>query len=190
MQLDAWMPAYDFSERHATLVRAPAEVVYRAVQELDWSRLPLVRFLMALRALPALVVSPRATLRRTPRASEPARHPLLALAGSVLLCDDPPREIVIGLTGRFWRTSGGGAPTEVATFRGAPPPGHARVAMSFYLEPLPGGVTRLSTETRIRCADEASRRAFGWYWRVIRPGSGLIRRAMLRALKGAAEARA
>ena len=44
-----------------------------------------------------------------------------------------------------------------------------------------------STDTRIHCADETSRRAFAWYWRAIRLGSGVIRHAMLGALKRAAE---
>jgi hypothetical protein len=36
--------------------------------------------------------------------------------------------------------------------------------------------------------DAATRRRFRWYWRVIRPGSGLIRRAMLASIRRAAEA--
>jgi hypothetical protein len=45
----------------------------------------------------------------------------------------------------------------------------------------------VATETRIVCTDEASRRAFLRYWRVIRPFSGLIRLEMLRLLRNAAE---
>ena len=42
--------------------------------------------------------------------------------------------------------------------------------------------TRLVTETRVQCLDAASSRRFGLYWVVVRPFSGLIRRAMLRAV--------
>jgi hypothetical protein len=48
--------------------------------------------------------------------------------------------------------------------------------------PEGGGGTRLSTETRIWCLDPASRRSFRRYWFVVRPFSGLIRIALLRAV--------
>jgi hypothetical protein len=43
--------------------------------------------------------------------------------------------------------------------------------------------TELRTETRVLATDAASRRRFGRYWRVIRPGSALIRRTWLGAAK-------
>jgi hypothetical protein len=48
--------------------------------------------------------------------------------------------------------------------------------------------TLLTTETRIYATDASSRRAFARYWRVIYPGSSLIRRMWLRAIKKRAEA--
>ena len=60
--------------------------------------------------------------------------------------------------------------------------------LDFRLTPQPDGATLVSTETRVHCGDDASRRAFAWYWRAIRLGSGAIRHAMLGALKRAAEA--
>jgi hypothetical protein len=61
---------------------------------------------------------------------------------------------------------------------------------NFLLTPEADGATLLATDTRIHCADEASRRAFAWYWRAIRLGSGAIRHAMLGAVKRAAESQA
>ena len=46
----------------------------------------------------------------------------------------------------------------------------------------------LSTETRVHAADNATRRRFGRYWRLIRPFSGLIRIVFLRAARRRAEA--
>jgi hypothetical protein len=40
----------------------------------------------------------------------------------------------------------------------------------------------LTTETRVQLTDANARRAFRRYWLVIRPFSGLIRRAWLRAI--------
>ncbi len=185
-QLDSWLPAYEFSEHHERIVRAPAGAVQRALRELDVSRIPLLRALMAIRSLPALVFAPRAALARLRAPAAPRTLGLMAVRGGALLCDEPS-EIVLGLTGRFWRAAGEILPTDAATFRDAPPVGAARVAMNFLLTPQPDGSTLVSTDTRIHCADETSRRAFAWYWRAIRLGSGAIRHAMLRALKRAAE---
>ena len=44
------------------------------------------------------------------------------------------------------------------------------------------------TETRVATSDERSERVFARYWRVIYPGSALIRRNWLRAIKARAEA--
>jgi hypothetical protein len=185
--LDAWLPHYEFSERHARRVRAPADAVHRALHEIDVARIPLVRVLMTLRALPGLSFAPRATLAKLrSRARGERRVGLMALDGFALLADTP-REVVLGLTGRFWRASGEIVPSDALTFRDVPPPGAARVAMNFLLTPQADGTTLVSTETRIHVPDEAARRKFRWYWRAIRLGSGAIRRAMLAALKRAAE---
>jgi hypothetical protein len=185
--LDTWLPAYEFSERHARRVNAAPQAVHRALHEVDVARLPLVRALMTLRALPGLLVAPRSTVARIrSRAAGQRRMGLMALDGFALLADEPD-EIVLGLTGRFWKAGGEILPCDAATFRDAPPAGAARVAMNFLLAPQPDGTTRVSTETRIHCADEASRRKFAWYWRAIRLGSGAIRHAMLGAVKRSAE---
>ncbi|HEU4427208.1 MAG TPA: hypothetical protein VFT98_00505, partial [Myxococcota bacterium] len=143
--------------------------------------------LMALRTLPALVLAPRAALERLRRSrSEPRRLGIAALGGFVLLADEP-NEIVLGLTGRFWKIAGEVLPSDPATFRDPPPPGCARAAMNVVLTPRGERATLVETDTRIHCADEASRRAFALYWRAIRLGSGAIRHAMLRAIARHAE---
>lgn len=91
--------------------------------------------------------------------------------GSVL--EDVPGEgVVLGLRGQFWRWRGKGEGPQaeaVADFR------------------VDGG--GLSTETRVHVADPGARRRFTWYWRAIRPFSGLIRILILRATRRRAEAR-
>jgi hypothetical protein len=43
------------------------------------------------------------------------------------------------------------------------------------------------TETRVYAGTPAARRRFAIYWRFIRPGSGIIRRSWLEAIKRRAE---
>lgn len=182
MALERIMPRYDASERHAIVVRADARKTYAALQGLDLADLPITRALMALRALPDRLLHRRGiALRRRVRLRD------LIGAGFALLAEKPDREIVLGIAGRFWRVTGGGVRVAAEDFAAFAEPGTAKAAMDFRLEPLPGGGTRLSTETRILCADEAARRSFGRYWLVVRAGSGLIRREMLSRVKRAAE---
>jgi hypothetical protein len=61
-------------------------------------------------------------------------------------------------------------------------PGTARAAWGFRIDAVGGG-TELSTETRIACVDRRSRNLFRWYWMVIGPFSGLIRRQALRLIR-------
>jgi hypothetical protein len=49
------------------------------------------------------------------------------------------------------------------------------------------GWSRVTTETRILATDASARRAFGIYWRVIYPGSAIIRSMWLREIKRRAE---
>lgn len=187
--VDDWMPEPDVASRHSTTVHAGRETVYAHLLGLDFGRIPLVAALMAVRAIPALLSEPRVTWRRMRAEAGAARLPLRALLGAdfTLLQEAPPEELVLGLTGRFWTPTGGLVPTARESFRDAPPAGIARATWSFRLDALTPGVTLLHTETRVRCADPATLRNFRRYWRVIAPGSGLIRRAILRAVRRRAE---
>jgi hypothetical protein len=129
-------------------------------------------------------------LLRRPSANRPAStftlQDILA-SGFVVLAEEPDREIVLGLVGRFWTLGGGIRRISPSEFAGLAEPGYAKAAWNFYLVPQTGGTTHLVTETRVLCTDEASRRAFLRYWRLIGPFSGLIRRQMLATVRKEAE---
>ena len=69
---------------------------------------------------------------------------------------------------------------------GANRSGMALAAMTFRTAQV-GGRTLLTTETRVFAPDRQVRRRFALYWFAIRPGSGLIRRMWLRAIRRRAE---
>ena len=183
--LDRWLPAWHFRERHATRVDAPPDAVARALREVTVGEVRFLRGLMALRALPAVLAG-------RPRRWDGAGTPVLEAAlrgGFVLLADEPGRELVAGVIGRFWRPVGNLAvvldgPEGFARFA---EPGYARAAIGFRLERGPGGAVRLETETRISTPEPGVRRRFGLYWRIILPGSALLRREWLAAIKRRAE---
>ena len=66
-------------------------------------------------------------------------------------------------------------------------PGFCKVAMNFRLREEPGGWVRLSTETRVFALGSSALREFAVYWRSIYPGSALIRRMWLEAIRRRAE---
>lgn len=187
--LDTWMPDPDVAVAYSIEVAASPPVVYDALLSTDFHRHPLVALLMGLRMLPAAIAAPGATWARIRAARAPSALPLRALLNRdfVLLQEVPGEELVLGLTGRFWAPSGGLAPTDPASFRDSPPPGMARGAWSFRLEPIKHGATRLLTETRVRCSDPRTLKQFQRYWRLVAPGSGLLRWAILRQVRARAE---
>jgi hypothetical protein len=200
MTLDDWMPTFDVRSAHAVEVRAAPETVYRALLAADFSRNPVVAALMALRSLPAVVVAPRRALTRWRHRGDGANGgrtgsrpggtgPMgLLLSGAfALLAARPPTEITFGLTGRFWTPTGGLLPTDPTRFLEPLPSGLARAVWTLRVDPLAAGRSRLSTETRVSCADPSTRRAFLRYWRLIGVGSHVIRLVLLRQVKRAAE---
>lgn len=188
MLIDEYLPQYDTVERHATVVCASAARVYTALRTADLAACPLVRLLLALRTLPAVLRDGGSGVQhlRTRMASSITLHAFKA-QGFVVLAETPPQELLIGLVGTFWTLRGGMRSIDAWTWRAPQPPGTARAAWNFSIQVSTDGRCRLATETRVQCTDAASRRHFRHYWWVIRPGSGLIRRCMLRAIGQEAE---
>ena len=108
-------------------------------------------------------------------------------AGFVVLAEEPGREIVLGVAGRFWTISGTRMTIGREDFARHAERGTAKAAMSFRVDPARLGRSRVVTETRVLCADATARRHFRRYWRVVRPGSALIRRLALLQIKRNAE---
>jgi len=186
--IDEYLPEYDAREIHRTTVHAPASRIYSAFRSTDLADAMLVRICLALRALPGVLLSPVRGFRRfsfLPGTSMTLRE--FETRGFRVLAENPPHELLIGLMGSFWKMDGGLLPIESATFKGSQLPGTARVAWNFSIVEQENGMCELATETRVKCSDSKSRRYFHLYWAAIRPGSGLIRRCMLRSIREKAE---
>jgi hypothetical protein len=192
--LNELMPVYDVAERHETLVRAAPDAVYSALREADMASGLVPRILLALRALPGAILSPRATHREREVAQAAQGTSAVRLAnferhGFRVVAERAPEELVIGVLGRFWTATGRLDPgVSRDDFIAGPPRGWALAGWSFRVIPLDALVTELRTETRVWCAPDALLK-FRAYWLLVRPGSGLIRRAMLKSVRRYAEAR-
>jgi hypothetical protein len=182
MLIDEVLPVFDDAEHHDIEVSASPARVYLAVRRLDLSSSVLVRALFFLRGLPALF-----SRQAIPDQGLGLTLDDLLASGFILLGERADEEIVLGVVGRFWTPTGDIRRLRPEEFAAFDEPGYAKVAWNFAIAPLAGGTAQLSTETRIRCLDDASRRRFARYWFFVRPFSGLVRRLMLQAVKQAAE---
>lgn len=180
MLIDGFMPEFDVSERHHVLVDAPVEYAYRAVRGVDLGKSGPIRALFALRGIPSLV-------RGRPRGVRSMTLDDLIRGGFVLLAEDPPREIVLGVVGTFWKPTGGVRRVPASEFAELSDHGEAKAAWNFRVESVTDSRSVVYTETRVRCADESTRRKFLLYWAAIGPFSGYIRRRALHLVRTDAE---
>jgi hypothetical protein len=182
MLIDEYLPRYDVTEFHELRIAAPPARTYAAIWEADLAASAVVKSLLALRALPSRLIDPGGARRFSTRVT--LRDVLRQ--GFCLLGEQAGREVVIGVTGRFWKPTGNVAPTDPARFREPVPAGMARAAWNFIVAERAGGGSLLTTETRVLCADAAALRSFRRYWLVVGPFSALIRRYMLGTIAAAA----
>jgi hypothetical protein len=181
--LEGLLPRYDFNEAHARVVAAPPDRVFEAVKAVTLEEMPLVRLLFALRSLPARLAGGRGL----PRAKGTPLFTRMVDLGYTVLAEDPGREVVAGVVAQMWKRGGQAASiADGGEFVAFDRVGYVKVAMNFLLVEEDGG-TRIETETRVLATDANSRKGFARYWRLIRPGSGAIRRALLRAIARRAE---
>jgi hypothetical protein len=192
MLLDEVLPEFDVRASYSTSVVASPKRGYATVWTADFDHWGLMRALFLLRGLPGLLAAPRETWRRVRRRGGRRRVRLddVLASGFTLLGEQPGEEVVLGTVGRFWLARGELTTVSPETFRVVSVPGTAKAAWNFAVHAGTDGRTILTTETRVLCADHATRRRFRAYWAVIGPFSGLIRREMLAAIRDTAEAAA
>ena len=174
-RLDRFLAEYQFSEHHEARVRAPMEAVVKAIREVSLADMPAAVVLLRIRA----AASGRF------HGSAPDTRPILDTmfqpsSGFLALDVDDPGELVYGMVGFVHKP-----PPPVTTpeqFAAFTEPGGIRVAFNLRLVPEANGVVRISTETRCLANGDEARRTFARYWRIIYPGSAIIRRVWLDAI--------
>ncbi len=180
--LDHLMPAYQFSEFHDIRIRAAPAEAYRAVREVTADEIFLFRTLTWIR-------NPHLPGRGEENVlNAPGGKPILDVAlrsGFRVLAEQPGREIVLA-TVVVW--DGVSRIHTAEEFRRFDRPGNAISAINFLVRDDGGGWCTLSTETRVFATDARTHRWFARYWRMIYPGSSMIRYFWLRAIRKRAEA--
>jgi hypothetical protein len=174
-RLDQYLAEYQFSEYHEARVRAPVEAVVKAVRQVSLADMPAAVLLLRIRAAAGGHF----------RGSAPDPRPILDTmfqpgSGFLALDVDDPRELVYGMVGFVHQP-----PPPVTTpeqFAAFASPGGIRVVFNLRVVSEDDGVVRVSTETRCLANGDAARQTFAGYWRLIYPGSAIIRRVWLDAI--------
>jgi hypothetical protein len=107
--LDAYLPSYEFATRHEVAVDAPSDVADRALREVTFQDVPIVRALLFVRGERARRADERVVATMVPKAT--------------VVEDAPGEGIVLSVTGQFWRVRGRGPEppaTAVVDFRSVP----------------------------------------------------------------------
>ena len=175
--IDQWLPEWQFGEYHERRVRASPRQVFAAIRRVRSSDILLFRTLTFIR-------NPGRQGQSEHMLNPPAETPILDVAlsgGFVLLGEDADRELLIGavviappeIVRAAQQRSGRSLDPEL--FRTLGRPGFARAVMNFRAIAVSDGWTRLTTETRVQTVDRGTARRFALYWRVIHPGSWIIR---------------
>jgi hypothetical protein len=178
--LDRFIPAPEVIEHHQVRIAAPADLVLRTARNMELLNSPLVRSLIRVREL-ALGGKPDG--RQHPKALIPQMQSI----GWVVLAECADREIALGAVTQPWDV----APVFRSISSGEYPafrePGYVKIAWTLRVEAAGDAECVFHTETRVATTDLETRKRFRTYWSFVAPGVELIRLAMLRPLKRAAE---
>ena len=182
-RLDQFAPVWQFREFHTIVIAAPSERVFDAIERVQPDEIFLFNTLIRIRAF-----------GRPPppdvQAAGAGGNSLIDVALKttfVQLSRDIPRELVVGTI--VGRPPGRRTPLTAGMFQQELPDGFALATMNFVVTPDGPNRSIVSTETRVYANSPSARRRFAAYWRLIYPGSALIRRMWLRAIARRATSR-
>jgi hypothetical protein len=181
--LDRFIPLPEVSEHHQIAIAAPASVVMAAAKALELTASPVIRAIFRTREL---------ALGGTP---DTRPHPAMLYEqmlsiGWVVLSEEAGHEIVFGAVTQPWVAAPIFRPVPPDQFRDFCEPGYVKIIWTLRAEPVDEKRSIFHTETRVSTTDAYARDRFRKYWSYVAPGVKVIRVAMLRPLRRAAEQRA
>jgi hypothetical protein len=186
--LSHYLPKAEFTGEVSVDIRAPAGVIFDALQSVTLDDMPLAKWLGNLRYLPGR------RLAKTPAVEAEKAIPFLELiqsqGGNIILDEEPERELIFGAIGKFHnmldqQVAALQSPKDFIDFAH---PDYQKLAMSFRVIPFADQSGCRLTLTH--CTHSLSRTArwkFALYWLLVKPGGNFVSWLLLRAVKSIAE---
>jgi hypothetical protein len=178
--LDRLIPQPALREIDRAELAVAAERAWAAVRNLDLAQSTLVRTLFGIRTIPDRLKAnnPPLRMRLDNLISTPSRP------GFQILAEDPPNEVAVGAIGKVWRPV---IPfvhvADAAAFAAYAKPDYIKVAWALRVVADGAAASSVEFELRVAATDEAAWKKFTRYFRLIGPGSHLIRRVLLAQLE-------
>lgn len=175
---DDIMPEYQFGESHSARIHARPEQVIQAVRQSTFGDMKSLSRLLKIRAAALRIHDTGDSLQNI--------RVLDGFSASGYVSGGSEHEIVMAGGANVRKNRGLDVHTleQFAEYREQ---GAVKMAFNFNVQDAGGGWSRITTETRVLALDDLTRRGMGRYWRLIVPGSGLLRRQWLDGIKRRAE---
>lgn len=186
-QLDRLMPAYSFNEFHDVKVKASIEETKEVFRVTGVNDIPMVHWLLKIRG----IADEETDLSDSASNNQAGTNTFSTPDFNFFVV--APHEYISVMILKPNMISGGkgtAAPPEISTleqFVAFNEPGYVKVAIHFGMVSTGPHETLLSTETRVDGTTKTDSHRFAPYWRVIYPGSAIIRRVWLDTIQKKAE---
>jgi hypothetical protein len=180
--LDQFIPTPEVVEHHHIDIDAPAEVVLATAKEMRMLDSPIIRGIIRMREIAM-------GGQRDERPHPGTLLEQMQSIGWVVLAEKAGRQVVLGCVTQPWVANPVFKSVPSAEFQAFSEPGYVKIAWTLGADPIDDRRSTFHTETRVATTDAAARDRFRRYWSFVAPGVELIRLAMLRPLKRAAETR-
>ncbi len=186
-EIDALMPDYSFNEYHEVRIKASPERARQILQVTGVKDIPAARALMKIRGIADEDVDMSDRAANNKGGSDCFSTPDFNF---FVVAPNEYITVMIIKSAMFTNGSGRPAPPEIASleeFKSFNTPGYVKVAVNFRFISVNNEETLLTTETRVQGIIACDSSVFARYWRIIYPGSAIIRRVLLDTIKKRAQ---
>ena len=186
-EIDALMPEYAFDEFHEVKIKAGPEKVKQVLHVTGVKDIPAVYYLMKIRGIADEDTDMSDRASKSNNSLDTFSTPDFNF---FKVAPDEYVTLMIIKSGMMTDKNRTPAPPDITTieqFTAFDDPGYVKVTMNFRFISADNDNTVLTTETRVAGITPKDSRVFSRYWRIIYPGSAIIRRVWLDTIKKKAE---
>jgi hypothetical protein len=185
--IDDLMPGYAFNEIHDVCIKASPGKIKQVLQVTGVKDIPVAHLLMKIRGIADEDVDLTDKASNNLVSSDTVSTPDFNF---FVVAPDEWITVMILNSVIITNNENQTAPPEISTleqFTSFKHPGYVKVVVNFRFISTNNDETILTTETRVQGIERRDSQVFGRYWRIIYPGSAIIRRVWLDTIKKKAQ---